>query len=519
MRPSLRLFFSSLGACLLAAWLGVTLAAEQIWLAGFITVLSGWVVLSWSTAARAEAWLLGLLVVGYVIGNRGFAQIAPASAGPLFPGELGLVGAGSLVLFRGALRRESPVRRDALNAVLLLWLGLGAGRLALDIRVHGMTALRDFATVYYVLYFFAAQTIAGHLSSRRILRGALVVAFAVLPFTAVLAQAFPEFFLTRFTLRGAPLIFYKDDLLATFLFSGFILFVPKRRLAPRADWWRWLLALAALALGFLELSRAAMVGLAVALTGLAVARLWQPLRGVLAAGALALLLTAGYSVFQHADVTQTKIYGVYEHLLAITDVSGTRQYSNLASLDSGDNNRFRLVWWRTLSQEVLSQAPLFGLGFGHDLARGFVQEYYAGVGDEFVIRSPHSIVFTALGRMGLAGVAVLLVIMIVLAVESLRAAKRTATGRLDEEAVTLYAIVWLILISACFGVVLEGPMAAIPFWVILGLAHHLAQQAESPAPPDAAPEPDPAHSLPDRGRFPFVPASLHAPQGRRADKA
>ena len=35
-----------------------------------------------------------------------------------------------------------------------------------------------------------------------------------------------------------------------------------------------------------------------------------------------------------------------------------------------------------------------------------------------------------------------------------------------------------IRLSACFGVVLEGPMGAVVFWTILGLAH--SQTAEEP---------------------------------------
>ena len=34
----------------------------------------------------------------------------------------------------------------------------------------------------------------------------------------------------------------------------------------------------------------------------------------------------------------------------------------------------------------------------------------------------------------------------------------------------LWCAAWIILVSACFGVVLEGPMGAVVFWTLLGLA-------------------------------------------------
>lgn len=474
MSPRLSAILIAIAACVLAVWVGASVASEEFFLALVTALLGLWAVLSWTTEPRTESWLVGFLIAGYVLGNRGFAQLTPAGGLPLFYGELGLVVACPLIALRGALRRELPLRPDWLSGLLLLWLGLGAGRMLWDIRVHGLTAVRDFAMVYYLVYFFIVQTLVVHAPSRRVLHGAVAIALGLLPFTAALAETFGDFFRTHFTLGSVPLIFYKDDLLATFLFAGFVYFVPKRRLAPVADWGRWLLALMALLLGFMQLSRAAMVGLAVALFGLVLARLWQPVRALAVAGVAALLLTSVYSLLQREDFTQTKLYGIYEHLAAIGDFSGTRKYANADSADSGDNNRFRIVWWQTVATETLTQAPVFGLGFGHDLARSFVLAYNPLM-DDFTARSPHSILFTTLGRMGLVGLAAFLLFAGCLARSSWRAARQVARGETDDEqSVTLHAICWLIFTSACFGVVLEGPMGAIPFWIILGLAHHAA---------------------------------------------
>jgi hypothetical protein len=50
-------------------------------------------------------------------------------------------------------------------------------------------------------------------------------------------------------------------------------------------------------------------------------------------------------------------------------------------------------------------------------------------------------------------------------VRTLRSVRSTDAGTAG-----LWCAAWVILVSACFGVVLEGPMGAVVFWTILGLA-------------------------------------------------
>jgi len=226
MNPRLRLFLAGLLSTALAVWVGITLAKEEHFIAMLSAGVCVWAVLSWTRGPLAEAWLLGFLVFGYVIGNRGFAQMTPVPQLPLFFSELGLGIVLLLVLLRGALQRELPVRRDWLNSLLLLWLVLGTGRVWMDVRTHGFMALRDFAMVYYLLYFFVTQALAAHAPSRGILHAALRATFGLLPLTALLSMLFPNFFLSNLLVEGVPLIFYKADLLATFLFTGFIVLLP-----------------------------------------------------------------------------------------------------------------------------------------------------------------------------------------------------------------------------------------------------------------------------------------------------
>ncbi len=488
MDPRLRTLLFGLAASALAAWVGLTLANDEHFLAVLAAAVSLWVVLSWTRGPLAESWLLGFLVFGYVIGSRGFAQLAPMPGLPLFCSELGLGVVLLFVLLRGAHRRELPVRRDALNGLLLLWLGLGLGRIWLDVRDYGFLALRDFAMVYYLLYFFAAQALAAHAPSRRILRGALLVTFGLLPVTGLLADFFPDFFLSNLLVDGVPLIYYKGDLLATFLFTGFIVLLPAGPVRGPADGWCWLAAVASLVFGLTLLSRSSVLGLLVAIGWLAWAGRWRPLRVLILACAAGLVAVTTYSLLERKDFTQTKAYAVYEAVVSIADYSGTRDYGQSdVSSEKGDNNRFRLVWWRNVADETLRTAPVMGLGFGADLAHGFLLEYYPTGDADFTARSPHNIFMTTFGRMGAIGAAVLLAIYLVQARITLRAARAARADPARQEAMTLQAAVWVVMVSACLGVVLEGPMGAIPFWIMLGLAHHAATSPGGSTPGPAAP--------------------------------
>lgn len=481
MDPRLRTLLFGLAASALAVWVGVTLANEEHFIATLLAGVAVWSILSWTRGPRAEAWLLGFLVFGYVIGNRGFAQLAPVAGVPLFFSELGLALVLAMMLLRGARQRKLPLQRDWLNGLLLLWLVLGAGRIWMDLRSHGFMALRDFAMVYYLLYFFAAQELVQHAPSRGILRAALLATFGLLPLTGLLASLFPAFFLSNLLIEGVPLIFYKSDLLATFLFTGFIVLLPAGQSRRPEDWGRWLAALASLVFGLTLLSRSSMLGLAVAVVWLAWAGRWRPARVLLSICLAGLLSVTVYSLLQKKDFTKTKAYAIYEAVVSIADYSGTRDYQSEMSSDKGDNNRFRLVWWKNVAEDTLTTSPVLGLGFGADLAHGFLLEYYPVGEPDFSARSPHNIFMTTLGRMGLLGVAVLLAVYLHQARVTARVAREARADPARQEAMTLQAAVWVVMVSACLGVVLEGPMGAIPFWIMLGLAHHDAQNpAETP---------------------------------------
>jgi O-antigen ligase len=160
-----------------------------------------------------------------------------------------------------------------------------------------------------------------------------------------------------------------------------------------------------------------------------------------------------------------------DRVLSIVDFSGTGHYHSDIGNMSVANNEFRTVWWTTVFNETMQKGPFFGLGFGYDLTASFMRTYYLTGGEDTAsTRSPHSILFTVLGRMGLLGLALFLVILFMIVRRAFLAARSVARGEQPESNLAPWCGVTILLVASLFGVVLEGPMGGILFWTFLGLA-------------------------------------------------
>jgi len=462
-------------AGLLAIWLGWNIADESYgWpmLAIGVTIAATLVRL---TRLPFDVILLGLVVAGYIVGNRGFAQLMPVPSIPLLPAEFTLLVAGGWLVIASAHGRTLPWQADALNWTVLLWLALGSARLAFDVRSYGFVAVRDFAMVYYALFFFIAQRMASSAASRRYLATVLLAAVVLVLPGVMLSNAFPVFFLTQLTIHEIPLIYYKGDLGGIFIGIGSLFVFWAAR--DRHRYWAWPLAAGMFIYVLGGGNRAAIMGIALAAGLLLLARRWQfaAMQSVAVAGAL--FVTVILSTVFNNTWAEQKLHGITDQLRSLADVRGMASYQSDDSSNKGDNNRFRLVWWKNVVEETWRGNPVFGLGFGYDLAHTFVQEYYPDATEEFTARSPHNIFLSVFGRMGIAGLLVWGAICAICLRETWLCLRHTN----DPILWALWCSVWVILVGATFGVVLEGPMGAVPFWTILGLAHGQAGEATAPA--------------------------------------
>lgn len=462
LAPVWRTRLVAVAAGIAAVWLGSSVAQQQLTLAALCIAVCGAAIVMSMSALPVATLLLGGAMFGYIVGNRGFAQLSLASKVPLLPAEFVLLVAGAMLAAQSALRRTIPVRRDALDILVLLWIVASSVRLYSDLRHHGAVALRDYAMVYYGAFFFIAQHAAATEQGRNFLHGCLLWACGTVLVAYPLFVQFPEFFLGALTIGGTPIVFFKGDLAGTFMAVGAVLFYA--RYEERGA--RAVLACSLLLAGsaITTNNRASMVGLIAATVLLALARRWRFAAWQGAAGIVAALVVLGLAYVRNEPWENTRVYGAYERVLSLADPQGKRVYVAEDAAFKGDNNLFRTVWWRLVYEETVSISPIVGLGFGHDLAVRFVREYYPDM-DEFTTRSPHNIAVTLFARTGLVGLVPFVAIAALLAWRGVKAARRDVTNG------ALWGAVAVILVSALFGVVLEGPMGAVVFWSVLGMAN------------------------------------------------
>ncbi|HEX8281610.1 MAG TPA: O-antigen ligase family protein, partial [Chthoniobacterales bacterium] len=359
-------------------------------------------------ATRIEALAVGFLIIGYIVGNRGFAQISLLARMPLFLGEVALALCAVLILARMTLQRERLLPNTPLGCIVFAYLGVGAIRLFLDVVVrvnHAdvMTAVRDSATVDYAFFFLVAYRLGSMPRARRVLERCLVAAFLILPVVVLVSIFIPDK-LMSIRLRGYPVIFHKYDLTTAYLsFASIYFFLAaldgKRRMI------RLVLSVAYLCLMLMIVTRAAIFGFGCATLLLIAARQFR----FLFVQALMVLIAA--TTIATLQVTNTGgqsfLAPLADKVESMTDFSGQgRSYRGEFGEVAADNNQFRLVWWRAVIDETVAKGPIFGLGFGYDLASNFVREYYGTYYRDFETRSPHSIWVTIFGRMGLIGLLV-----------------------------------------------------------------------------------------------------------------
>src|SRR5438270_2578038 len=108
-------------AAAVAPWLAYQIAEEEyFWPVAIACALAG-VAIVYLQPRPLTTLLIGGALVGYIVGNRGFAQLSLAGRLPLFPGEFVLLTGGAALFLGTALRQDSPIRRDALNIAILAW--------------------------------------------------------------------------------------------------------------------------------------------------------------------------------------------------------------------------------------------------------------------------------------------------------------------------------------------------------------------------------------------------------------
>jgi hypothetical protein len=411
---------------------------------------------------RLECLVLAFLLFGYIVGNRGFAQLSVTP--PFFVGEVGMSIIILVLVIRFLLSREFLIPEHPLTWLIGTYLIFAFVRFGFDVKVYALDAARDLAIVYYALFYFIAFQLGRRERELKFLDGTLKWSFVFLAIIAPISVLEPSW-LELLQVRGAPLLAQKGDLTATFSAVAVFALLLRPEMLPPTLLRRGIIAVLLACIALL-LSRSTMVAMMCAfvlawVTGIRLFRFYAPLLALL--GVITLL---ALSLMPEGTTTAE----VQDQALSMVDVSGSYSYqTELGNQKSGDNSFRRALWLSFFNQTVRDNQWLLGKGFGYDFLPQFEEEYQGGHWE--ALRSAHNYYVTVFGRMGAVGLGLMLAITAVMARGGLQAAAALRRGEITDARVAVYWCgAWIILVSGTFGVVMEGPMGAIPFWTLTGLA-------------------------------------------------
>jgi O-antigen ligase len=422
---------------------------------------------------------LALLLGGYLFFNKSFAYLHVPGT-PVFVGEIVLaIGIADLLRVRSPwylLLRGSPILR-----VLLVFMALCTARLAADLPVYGLDAVRDSSIWYYGLFAFvvAAAAVREPTFVPRLLRWyrrVLPWYFVWAPIAVVLSQIDA---LSSVYVPGSdtPINTFRPNDIGVNLGVGIaFLWLGVDRMvdagSPRSR--DALISIAGL-LALLVSSSQNRGGFVAAAGTLGIAFACLPAgrrrRLVLSvtAGLLVVLTVVGTLDLRiHREPRDVSLQQLAANLASIAGREESEQLS--------DTKEWREKFWQQVVDDLLdSSAWLTGLGFGPILP----ERYEVEVGwtnfetSTRPLRSAHNSHLTILARVGVPGLGLWLLLWLTYGVHLLRWVRRRPGGVRDPAnaaAVWYSAAVPGFLISAYFDPSLEGPHAAIWLFTLVGLA-------------------------------------------------
>lgn len=435
------------------------------------------------------ATCLILLVAGYLIANRGFASLG---LGVVYIGEVGMLMATLFLLIsHGGLMFEAF--RGFLGKTVLVLLALGVLRLGYDLLAEvssPLDCIRDSAVSYYAWFFplgYAIGTLPySHQFMLRMVRLTCIVSVII----GTIYIFTPSIF-DPLSYKGRPFIYFKGDLLGMCLGIAVVVFglaaIAEPRSLFRRAFYGMLAFFGALGCAIVK-SRAAYVGVGVGfMVAFVAVPFWSALRRFIPGAIMFMLLgTVSLLAVMMHPTAKTEIEEITDSVVGeietmIAPLEATSR--NVETQNSRQNSRFRTAWWRAVVDEVYERNLLFGVGFGEPLAlKRFVATYELPIDiedDESIVRSPHSIAFTYFGRLGLVGAVWFILFFAALSSVTWKSIVRSRKGGLGVSDLTWISVTWTIFVCGFFGVVIEGPMGGIPFWIFGGLAYGRLRITES----------------------------------------
>src|SRR5215475_3272337 len=244
-------------AVYLAAQIGSGKVPTTIYFLVVVLFLAG--VKIFTKHIRFEGLALGVLLFGYIVGQSGFGHFSISPRQGVYLGEVGLMICLAAIVLRIDFTREKLVPKLPLAWAVFALIAIGGLRFIYDLRqsVNEMDVIRDFATIYYALFFFIAFNVCRHAGSQLFLQRAITVGLICAIPVSALFFTVPSVF-NYVLVRGRPFIEPRADLTGSFMGFACILFFLKSQRTHPIGW--SLLSFGAFVALILPLSRATFLG-------------------------------------------------------------------------------------------------------------------------------------------------------------------------------------------------------------------------------------------------------------------
>jgi hypothetical protein len=399
----------------------------------FVLLLALW------RSIPVDAKLLYIIILGYALGGKGFAYVSPME--PIYIGEICIA-----ICMCGLLKRlhTAGVFRSTIHKLIWLYLIYAGMHLIVDYNQYRMLAIRDSATVYYALYFFVAYSLFQDGVTRhafeRVIKIAMVFAIVSKVIFLTMSLNFPGF---------AP----HDDAMIALNAAAVVYLIVKAIETKKILYYA---ICGCVIVMFIPTKTAGHLALiTVCALTLYPGRIKGLLPPVLVFTAL-MLLGVCVMIFLNADRTL--------ELLTGGETSAQLGMSDGEFVGLQGTSKWRWDWWMTIWDDVMQNAPFWGLGFGSDISSAFLGDYLGSK-----VRYPHCIIFTIVGRLGIIGLVFFILLFTTMGIFCLKFCSRyfTSKSRLDADLIC-FAVVIAGMVNALLQATYEVPHGAITHWVCLG---------------------------------------------------
>jgi hypothetical protein len=459
----------------LAMWTGIAVGNGEYGKAGFVAggTLLAVLIAVIGRRYRFEGWFIAIIVACYFLGGKGFSYQRLVSI--LFVGEATLILLVVFHVFRVMTGAARLIPKHRLTIPLLIFLVYGFIHLLIDLREFPLILVfKDSATAYYALFFFIVYGPMQHKPTRDYI-------LKLLPFIATAALVLFSFYMflpgtqqaiTSATMvRGAPVILPTIDSMIPVCigFSAFAYFKSLQTSGILRV--IYLLASILCTAPLFTFAKAVFyIAFFTYLFALVCAGHWKIMFTIIPIGILSVLMLVTLNetgVIKDRNGKLTRFLSEFSSF-DILGVGGASQKHAQRTVE------WRLTWWIMITEDVMSQSPFYGLGFGSDISSKFHSSFNKASHvntNKHYARYPHNIVFTVLGRMGLIGLLIFIPIIILIIRElwiGFMVLRRTRK-RCDPK----YAFAWAFVLggfsNAFFQSTFEAPYTAIMFWTLLAV--------------------------------------------------